>query len=485
MEQRLTQTQRQQLILSPQLRQYLKLLQLPLAELELSVEEELTQNPILEETSPAEDKVSADAVVSDDATSDSRDEELRFDQTLDALRSIDEEARETLYHSHDLSEDDPADLVRKNDYRQSLLSTTPTLANYLEWQLGLLSLTEEEQAVTMEIIGNINDDGYFAASVEEVAQAIKQSAEKVERVLRVIQTLDPPGVGGRNLAEVLLIQLKRKEAGPLPKKIVEHHLDLLQKKQWDALVKALATAPEHVAHAVQIISKLEPKPGRIFYQNESISVVPDIIITRKEIEKDEEDPGYDIEINHDTIPELRINRKYRMMLMDKKLDKATKVFLREKMKSALMFVRALGERKSTLRRLAEELVVIQKEFLDRGFAYLKPLRLRDLAEKLGLHESTISRAIHEKYVSCPQGTIPLKSFFSSSMTREDGSRGDSQKSIMEKIKAMIETETKQKPLSDTDIVKMLETEGIRIARRTVAKYRELQRILPTHLRKSK
>ncbi len=481
MEQRLIQTHSQQLILSPQLRQYLKLLQLPLLDLQLSIEEELAQNPVLEEEATNAEKEAGDEQLENDAAVNER--ELEFDKTLDQLGSLDDDMRETLYHSSDFSGESVIDAIKKHDYQESILTSQPTLANYLEWQLNLHNLTEDEKRIAVEIIGNINDDGYFVSTIEEIATSTKTPADQVEKILKVIQTFDPPGVGGRNLSEVLLIELKRNQSGTLAQKIVEHHLPLLQRKQLDSLAAVLSTTPEQISHACQVISRLEPKPGRIFYQNKTISVVPDIMINRSESEKDGE-TEYVIEINHEIIPELRINQKYRKMLKQKNIDAKTKAFLREKIQAALLFVRALAERKSTLRQIADELIKIQKDFLDRGFSYLKPLRMRDIAEKLGIHESTISRAINGKYVSCPQGTIPLKNFFSSGMAMDDGVM-ESQKSVIEKVRRLIDSENKEKPYSDAHIASLLKTEGVTIARRTVTKYRELLRVLPTHLRKVK
>ena len=483
MEQRLVQSQSQQLILSPQLRQYLKLLQLPLLDLQMQVQEELAQNPTLEETASSDDKEAPEERVIDlgPQSTDSNDDPIN--RSLAQLDAIDESwGQNSYYQSTDLIDEATPDAIKKHNYRETILTAQPTLSNYLEWQLGLLSLKEKEREIVNEIIGNINDDGYFVSTVEEVAQTTKSSPEEVERVLQLVQTLDPPGAGGRNLSEVLLIQLNRKGSGPLPKKIVQHHLSLLQKKQIDALAATLSASPEHVSLACQTIAKLEPKPGRIFYQNQPITVVPDVIITL--VEDEDGEHHYDIEINHEVIPELRVNQKYRQMLKQKNIDSKTKTFLREKIQSALILIRALSERKSTLRQIAEELVKIQKDFLDHGFSHLKPLRLKDLAEKLGIHESTISRGIHEKYVQCPQGTIPLKSFFSSSMTMTNGTI-ESQKSLIEKVRSVIESEDKRKPLSDAQIMTILKHQGIDIARRTAAKYRELLKILPTHLRKMK
>ena len=469
MEPRLIQSQSQQLILSPQLRQYLKLLQLPLLDLQLSIQDELTQNPVLEEAP-------------DTSAQEETEQEVEFDKLINRINSLSEDTSERLRHESDFSHEDPETFDKKKRFKEAIITTKPTLFSYLEWQLNLLDLDEASLEIASEIIGNISDDGYFVGSTDEIAKTRNLESSDVEKILSLIQTLEPPGVGGRNLSEVLLIQLKARKSGSIPQKIVTDFLPQLQRKQYDAIASTLAIDVSHVSKACELIGRLEPKPGRIFYQDESNAVIPDILINRTE--SDSEVPEYQIEINNEYIPELRISAKYRQMLKQKNLDAKTKAFLREKIQSAMLLIRAISERKSTLRQIAEELVKIQTNFLESGFAHLKPLRLKDIAQKLNIHESTISRAIQGKYVYCPQGTIPLKNFFSSSMTMEDGAQ-ESQKSIIEKIRIMIDAEDKKKPLSDSKIMSLLKADGLDIARRTVAKYRDRLKILPAHLRKQK
>lgn len=473
----LSQSQSQQLILSPQLRQFLKLLQLSIVDLQTSVEQELIQNPVLEEI---KDESPDSELTSDDNPINTSEAELEFDKKIDQMGAFDDDMRENLFRQTDFAEGSVSDLQKKKEYQDSILSKSPTLTDYLEWQIGLLGLDDDEDKIAQEIIGNINEDGYFVGSIDEIADITKSDSRIVEKILEAIQTMDPPGVGGRNLQEVLTLQLKRRKSNPLPIKIVESQFALLERKQFDQIAKALSTSPEHVSQACKLIGMLEPKPGRIFYQDEAISVVPDISIMPSEDNENE----YDIEIHNERIPELRVNPTYRKMIKQKDIDPKTKAFLREKMQAAMMYIRALSERKSTLRRIAEEIIKAQKDFLDSGFAQLKPLRLRDIADKIGIHESTISRAIQGKYVRSPQGTIPLKSFFSNALAADNGEM-ESQKSVMEKIKNLVESEDPKKPLSDAKIVSLLKTDGIQVARRTIAKYRDLLKILPSHLRKTR
>lgn len=479
------QIQSQKLILTPQLRQYLRLLQQPLLELKQAVEQELAENPVLEEISlSGQDEVSLSDLTKEDAPAAEPLRELDFQNKLAAMDRIDEEFKETPYSGYDASEDDEDSLKKKN-YQESIIQKSTTLTDYLIWQLHFLDLSEEDNRIAEEIVGNIDEDGYLKVTVEELAQAARQGlpdqAAAIEKVLALIQTLDPPGVGARDLREALLIQISKSEkASSLARKIVEEHFALLEKKHFQEIARKLGVSEDSIKSAFHEIARLEPKPGRIFYSNEPITVVPDASVF-----PDEDNPGrYKIEIHQESVPRLKISASYRAMLKDKKVDAQTRAFLKSKIDSALWLIQAVAQRKSTLRSITEEIVKAQYEFFDKGFSHLNPLRLKDISERIGIHESTVSRAIAGKYLETPQGTIPYRSFFSNKMETDDGSL-ESQKSVAERIRQLITDEDKKKPLSDEKIVKILSSEGIKIARRTVAKYRDLLKILPTHLRKER
>ena len=474
MEQRLSQSQTQKLILAPQLRQFLKLLELPIFELNQKIEQELEQNPVLEESKPER---------SEDAPSEPEPEPetSEQDRVNDVLQEIEVFDKGRAYEdfSPNISDVESDDVQKKRDYRESILTKPPTLNEYLEWQLGLLDLSSEDRNVAEEIIGNINNDGQLVTSIDELAQESNASSQEVERILSQIQSLDPPGVGGRTLSEILLIQLKKqKDETSLAQTIVKDHLPLLERKQFDQLARVLKASPQKIKDAFAQIGRLEPKPGRVFYQEKPNFVIPDASV---EISEDNEDELV-LELNHDSVPTLRINPEYRAMLKQKNIDLKTKTFLREKIQAALDLVRAIAQRKSTMQQITEELLKAQRDFFTKGFAYLKPLRLKDIAEKIGVHESTVSRAIQGKYIDTPQGTIPYKSFFSNRLESENG-QIESQKSALERLKNLIASEDKHKPLSDAKLVKLLNQDGITVARRTVAKYRYLLKILPAYLRK--
>ena len=475
MEPKLSQNQSQRLILAPQLRQFLKLLELPIFELEQKVQEELEQNPVLEETKPASEEETASEP---EAPETPREEEpvrdiLREMEMLDRARNLED-------FSSDFSGYNQDEAQKKRDYQESILTKPPTLGDYLDWQLGLLELSASERKIAQEIIGNVNDDGQLAASLEEIAQEAHATVQEVEHVLAKVQSLDPPGVGGRDLKEILLIQLRKLEGDTsLAQMVVQDHLPLLERKQFDALARAAGVSQDRIKEIAKQIARLEPKPGRIFYSEKPNYVVPDAEVSLAPEREDE----LVIELNHDFIPTLRINREYRQMLKQKDLDPKAKAFLREKVQAAMDLIRSLSQRKSTLRLITEEIVKLQHDFFTKGFAYLKPLRLKDIAERVKVHESTVSRAIQNKYLDTPQGTIPYKSFFSNKLESTNGTV-ESQKSALERLKHLIAAENKKKPLSDAKLVQLLNQEGIQIARRTVAKYRGLLKILPAYLRKS-
>lgn len=486
MEPRLIQNQQQRMILSPQIRQYLKVLQMPLHELELAIGQALVENPVLEE------KPQDISDLEDEAPQEKSDtRELSFDDSFASFDKLDESYFEN-YDPKDLSRPDPAEAEEKRRFQESLTTkSTPSLMDYLTWQLGLLNLSDTEKRAAEYIVGSIEEDGYLRTPVEEIASSLQIPFSEIESALKKIQSLDPPGIGARNVAEALEIQWVKKyaprpeETLPLPQALYElglimirEHLPLLEKRDWAALGKLMDA--EKAKQAAGLISKLDPKPGRGFLQGQSLAVIPDAAI----MPDDDEKSKYRVEIFHERIPEIRISPYYRRMLRSKELDEAGRNFIKEKIQAGIQFIQALQLRGSTLRNITEEIAKQQQEFLEKGFLHLKPLRLKDIANFLGIHESTVSRAIQEKYVMTPQGTIPYKSFFSTRMETTEGP-AESQKSIMEKIRFLIQAEDPENPLSDQDLVKRLAQDGIKVARRTVAKYRELQKIFPSHLRRRK
>lgn len=484
MEPKLIQRQSQKLLLSPQIRQYLKLLELPLIELVQRLDTELAENPLLEEQTAGASQGEEEREIRSDENAKSslleHSKELKFGDSFDSFDDLDDNFRESFDYP-DVGKSDPKELQKRKDFRESLLTEREALSDFLLWQIRFLDLAGNDRKIAEEIIGNIDDNGYLRVSVEEIAQACQSSPADVSRILEQIQELDPPGIGARTLQEALLLQLKKKKSDPaasLASEMVDKHFDLLRRKDWPQFAKIMSTDIKSVQKAGQLISRLEPRPGRTFYAEEPTVITPDATVAW-----DESDDGkLKIEIHDEVIPELRINPYYRHMLRRKDLDDKTRAFLQEKMANAVNFIKALRLRKSTLREITEELIRVQRDFFEKGFSELRPLRLKDIAQTLGIHESTVSRALQGKYISTPQGTIPYKSFFSAKLENLNG-EGESQKSIMEKVRALIAAENPRMPLSDQEIVRRLQSEGLVIARRTVAKYRDLLKILPSHLRR--
>ena len=462
--------------LSPQMRVYLRLLHLPIMDLRQAVEDALEENPMLEEvsraTEPEDAETPAPAV-----TKDANDE-------TEAALPDDWAAKDPLTFTNapsDLSRRSHEDTRKIKDFQETLITQPESLFDYLEWQMHFLELDASQKKIAEEIIGNIDLEGFLKATLEEIAAATNAKIPAVEEVLRKVQSLDPPGIGARDLREALLIQLERKDSGAaLAREIVREHLDLLAKKDWKTLAKIFSAGEPEIKKAAALIARLDPNPGRSFYSENAIAVTPDATVSIK----DGTEEGLEIEIHHDFIPELRINPEYRRMMREKGLDDKTKQFLSTRLASGMDFLKAITLRGSTLRAITDEIVRAQPLFFTRGFSHLRPLRLKDIAERVNLHESTISRAIHGKYLKTPQGTIPYKSFFSQRVGTEND-EGESQKSILERIRALVEKEDPRKPLSDLAIVKNLKEEGVTLARRTVAKYRDILKILPTHLRKQR
>ncbi len=502
MEPRLIQSQSQKLILSPQIRQYLRLLQLPVAELEHAVEAELVENPMLEEKKQADEAIPAETdteslselPVTPSAKPDSK--EMRLGELYDHLEELDDSFQPSI-NNKDLSRQDVNDLEERRNYQESLLTKPARLADYLEWQAGLLALTGLQRKIADEIIGNVDDDGYLRVTSAEIAQTCGCRIPEVDDVLKMVQDFDPPGIAAANLQEALLIQVKKKIADLqgrnipgfeaeaissllLAQTIIKEHLPLLEKRDFPSLVRKTSRSAEEIKKAVEEIGKLQPRPGRSFQVEETQAVTPDAVVTFS----DDDEGALKIEILDEQVPELRISSYYRKLLRSRDTDEKTRLFLKEKLQAAMNFMKALTLRKSTIRGITEEIVLVQKEFFEKGFSHLQPLRLKDIAATLRIHESTVSRAIHGKYMATPQGMIPYKSFFSVRLETTDGSN-ESQKSIMEKIKNLISKEDTAHPLSDQDLVKVLTEEGLVIARRTVAKYREMLKILPSHLRRRK
>ena len=484
----------QQLVMTPQLQQAIKLLQLSRPELLESINSELMENPVLEMgDSPGEQTGEMRAVQGDVQASDqmpqpnqeapkenaSQDVEVP-EPTQDSSGELDWENYVEHYNSYSYSPGTGGVRAGGDDDLPTIEQTIAgqaSLYDHLDAQLGVTQLTEDERALADRIIGNINTTGYFNGEIlEELAHEVGLDLDEAEAVLEVIQEFDPIGVASRTLSECLLIQAKHYYPDEdLLHDIISNHLENLEKRNVNVILRDLKIEADDLREAVDLMSTLEPKPGRGFASETTHYITPDVYITK--IGDD-----YIVQLNEDGMPKLRISNFYESQIKGGKADGETKTFIQDKFRSAVWLIRSIHQRQSTIRKVTESIVRFQREFLDHGVSNLRPLILRDVADDIGMHESTISRVTTNKYVHTPQGTFELKYFFNS---RIKAASGDdlAGESVKQRIKKIIGEEAPNKPLSDQKICQMLADEGLEIARRTVAKYREMLNIPSSSKRK--
>jgi RNA polymerase sigma-54 factor len=491
MEARLELKLSQKLIMTPQLQQAIKLLQLSRLELVQSVSQELTENPVLEELSPesseetpeGEDGSAAEAPSAETPTESVPEKEGA--QELKSDLEVGPQWDEYLNEMGDGRDYGSAEADDKElpSYDQTL-TRLPSLSDHLRWQLHLSSSDPSVVKGGEWIIGNLDDDGYLRATFDELGQQSDVAAADLERALDLIQGFDPVGVGARNLRECLLIQARQLDLrGSLVEKIILDHLPDLEKRKYAQIAKVLNVTPQEVMEASQIIiHELEPKPGRPFLASETNYVTPDVYVIKVE-------ERYVVQLNDDGLPRVRINPYYRKLLARKdSVDKVTKDYIEERLRSAQWLIKGMEQRSKTIYKVAESIVKFQVEFLDQGISQLKPMVLKDVAEDIGMHESTISRVTTNKYMHTPQGIFPMKFFFTTGFSVGAGVGAGagaevSSLTVKDVIQKMIKDEDLAAPFKDQQIVDALKAKGIDIARRTVAKYREELRIPPTSVRR--
>jgi len=473
LQQNLTLTQ--QLVMTPQLQQAIKLLQLSRLELVDMIQQEMEQNPALEEANVEEGEKKLLEEEKEPASSEK-------ESTVKEI-TIEEKVRSDTDWENYINEYNSTGRIYTESERQeapnfeAFTSEKKTLDDHLQWQLMLHGLSSEEEQIGYQIIGNLNKDGYLCSEIEEIALSGGFEMEKAENVLSILQTFDPPGVCARDLCECLLNQAKLLGAeNPIITEIIKNHLKNLENRNSKKIAKALRISQDDVRAAVRIIQYLEPKPGRKFSNEEPAYITPDIYVYKY-------DDEFKIVMNDDGLPKLKINRFYRNAIANgKKISKDTKNYLNEKMQSASWLIKSIHQRQKTIYLVMESIIKFQREFFEKGIAYLKPLILKDIAEDIEMHESTISRVTTNKYAYTPQGLFELKYFFNSSIERTGGESMASA-SVKEKIRVLIENEDSNSPLSDEKLASILQESNIQIARRTVAKYRKMLNILPSNKRK--
>jgi RNA polymerase sigma-54 factor len=470
---------RQELRMNPRLYQAMDLLYMPLQELQQHLKEELLVNPFLELVEPEEEGEALELAAKQEAEEVKQEEdgdEVDWEEILlDGFRVASDRGE---YEDLEPYERVPVEV--------------PDLADHLREQVRLLDLTPRQRFLADEFIGNIGEDGYLQATLEEVVaganRALQESGsgeelggpftlQEAEELLRVIQQLDPPGVGARDLRECLLIQLRELgEEGSLAYRLVEEAFDDLLAHRWSDLGKRYGVSAKEVQEAADQLAKLDPKPGLRFSRAEDAYVVPDLVVEKV-------DGEYRVFLNDHGVPRLRLSRMYRDIAADrKKFVGENREFITEKLNSAIWLIQAIEQRRQTMLKVMRFIVDRQREFFERGVEHLKPLTLREVAEALGMHESTVSRVTSQKYVQTPRGVLPLRFFFSSSLGTTSGEDA-SARAVKAHIQKLVSEEDPANPLTDAEIVKALAERGIKIARRTVAKYRDQLGILPARMRK--
>ncbi|MGB7972014.1 MAG: RNA polymerase factor sigma-54 [Candidatus Deferrimicrobiaceae bacterium] len=470
----------QQLVMTPQLQQAIKLLQLSRLELQQAVREELEVNPALEEDaeeSPEEQQETMEASPPE-ALPDSPEPS----EASAAKELIDRVDWDYYFGDNATASGTRGERDREEEdgrpYYENLLTRKPSLAEYLEMQINLSSADDAVAEIAPYLIGNIDENGYLKVSAEETASALGKPLEDVERAIAKIQTLDPAGVGARDLRECLMIQAREKgEEFSLPLRILTEHFDLFTRGDVAGVVRRLKLSREVVREAFQKLVTLWPKPGRAFMGDDVHYITPDAYVIKR-------DDQWVITLNEDGQPRLRLSSYYRDLLSaGDRLGKEDKEFLKQKINSALWFIKSIHQRQRTIYKVVESIMRIQREFLENGPRSLKPLTLRDVAEDISMHESTVSRVTNNKYVYTPHGIFELKFFFNSGLNRDGGEENIASKSVKEVILEIIKGEREEKPLSDQDLVRILRNQGIRIARRTVTKYRQAMGVLPSSKRR--
>ncbi len=471
----------QQLVMTPQLQQAIKLLQVSRLELVDAINQEMQENPLLEELTGEEYSVTETPAESDDLKTVEGEEIKLADHTEELTGEGDGKTEfdwdnyledyGTVGVTYDRSgEEGPA--------WDNFLTAQTSLTDHLMWQVKLSRMNESEMAVAEQIVGNLDTNGYLVATLEEIAAQSGTQPSFVEGVLRKVHDFDPPGVAARDLKECLLIQARVLRAGPLVQAIIRDHLKELEIKNYGQICRKLKTSAEDVEAAILVIMNMNPKPGALYNEEKAQPVIPDVFVFKAGDE-------YKIVLNDDGLPRLRISNFYREVmagLSGSTNSEGSRRYIREKIQSATWLIKSIQQRQNTIYKVTESILRFQLDFFEQGVSFLKPLVLRDVADDVGMHESTISRVVSNKYVHTPRGIYLLKYFFSSGIHRTSGENIAS-KSVKEEIRKLVQAEDPRKPLSDQEIVQRLEAGGIAIARRTVAKYREMMGILPSSRRK--
>ena len=488
----------QNLVMTPQLQQAIKLLQLNHIELAELITQELTDNPVLEEASEHNPTENLETAATDDTFDpevQQKNDELvqqapqeADDRSLAGKDEVNwdaylEDFNDNAGTAPSMKENNPDDMPTY----ENVLTKTSSIEEHLQWQLSMLNLMENEEKLGQLIIASLSDEGYLETDLALLASQAEIELEDAEEILKMIHNFDPLGIGARNLQECLLIQAKFLcPDNPLVAKIICDHMVDLEKHNIPAIAKSENVAIEQVVEAQKIIHEFEPRPGSIFTEPDTQYITPDIYINKV-------GNNFVIHMNDDGIPRLRVSNYYKSIVQKENAKEGgpvagsaggqAKEYVQDKLRAAMWLIRSIQNRQKTIYKVTEAILARQKDFFEKGPHFLKPMVLKDIAADVGMHESTISRVTTNKYMHTPVGTYELKYFFNSSINASDGGDALASSAVKEKIKNLITKEDPKKPLSDQQIVEMLSRDNIEIARRTVAKYREMLNILPSSKRK--
>ncbi len=478
----------QQLVVTPQLQQAIKLLQLSRLELTTLVQQEMVENPVLEEEDNEEEVTEQIKESAGEQHEQAKLEDHGHEHTSDEVGTKDGELKEPanfdwenylgIYNAEERSTPSTREVPEDLPPFEASLNKPESLHEHLLWQLHLSVISDMDMKIGEEIIGNINEDGYLKSTLEEIAAKRKCSAEDAERVLKRIQKFDPPGISARDLKECLILQAKLlgEESGLLIT-VIEEHLHDLEKHQLQPIVRKQKLTLEKVKELAHIISNMEPKPGRPYNQENPQYITPDVYVKKLGNE-------YIVVLNEDGLPKLQVSNFYkRTLAQGDNVSSKTREYIQEKLRSAMWLIKSIHQRQRTLYKVTKSIIKHQSEFLEKGVTQLKPMVLKDVADDIGMHESTVSRVTTNKYVHTPKGIFELKYFFNSSVASSNGSEAIASEAVKNRIQKLISEENVKKPLSDQEISNILkEKNEIDVARRTVAKYRESLKI-PTASRR--
>lgn len=467
----MSQQQRLQMVLAPQLRQSLEMLQVPVFELRAMIQEELEVNPAIEDVEGND--VSVEAEKPEQKEEDPG--ELDFEKEFEALEQLDADWRDYFYQNLQNAPYN-RDQEEKRQYMLDSIQQTESLQEHLLAQLRLTAMSPHDQQLAEMIIGNIDDDGYLAMDLEALAETMGGDHEHLQEILRTVQAFHPTGIGAEDLRECLLLQLSRLgHEDELVARVVDRHMDLLARHKYKAIAHKEKVDVKDVQAAIEMITSLDPRPGRMFTAEAAGYILPEVIVKKV-------DGEYVVMVDNDQLPHVRISAQYRKLLRNPKTPDEVKTYVREKIRSGAFLVKSIHQRQKTIHRIASEIVRTQSEFLDKGLSHLRPLTMAEVAERVDVHETTVSRTVANKYMKTPSGVFEMKYFFTPGLKTSSGS-DMSNKAVKEIIDNMVANEDPLKPLSDQAIQDALKEKGIKIARRTVAKYRLMLKIPPSHMRR--